>query len=89
MNFFIIRTDDPYIIYATRELAEKRLQEIIDLQHTRNIIIKKNIEVNKTSDGKLDSVTITAYKRVVGREYVTYSVKYSIEKVTLVEEEKK
>ena len=90
MNFFIIREDDPYIIYATRELAEKRLQEIIDLQHTRNISIKKDIEVNKTHDGKLDSVTITAYKRdIVGREYVSYCIKYAIEDVTLVEEEKK
>ena len=88
MNFFIIREDDPYIIYATRELAEKQLQRIIDLQHTGNIIIKKDIKVNKTFDGKLDSVTITAYKRdIVGREYVSYSIKYAIEEVSLVEEE--
>ena len=86
--FFIIREDDPYIIYAKRELAEKQLQRIIDLQHTGNIIIKKNIEVAKTPDGKLASVTITAYKRVLGREYVSYSIKYAIEKVTLVEEDK-
>ena len=88
-HFFVIREDDPYIIYATRELAEKQLQRIIDLQHTGNIIIKKDIEVNKTFDGKLDSVTITAYRRIVGREYVAYSIKYAIEKVTLVEEEDK
>ena len=87
-HFFIIREDDPYIIYATRELAEKQLQRIIDLQHTGNIIIKKDIEVNKTPDGKLASVTITAYKRdILGREYVSYSIKYAIEKVSLVEEE--
>lgn len=90
MNFFIIREDDPYIIYATRELAEKQLQRIIDLQHTGNIIIKKDIKVNKTFDWKLASVTITAYKRdIVGREYVAYSIKYAIEEVSLVEEEDK
>ncbi len=89
-HFFIIREDNPYLIYATRELAEKRLQRIIDLQHTENIIIKKDIKVNKTFNGKLDSVTITAYRRdMVGREYVSYSIKYAIEKVTLVKEEDK
>lgn len=87
-HFFIIREDNPYLIYATRELAEKHLQRIIDLQHTGNIIIKKDVEVTKTPDGKLASVTITAYKRdIVGREYVSYSIKYAIEKVTLVEKE--
>ena len=89
-HFFIIREDNPYLIYATRELAEKQLQRIIDYQHTGNIIIKKDIKVNKTFDGKLASVTITAYKRdIVGREYVSYCIEYAIEDVTLVEEEKK
>lgn len=89
-HFFIIREDNPYLIYAKRELAEKHLQEIIDLQHNGNIIIKKDIEVTKTPDGKLASVTVTAYKRdILGREYVSYSIKYAIEKVTLVEEEDK
>ena len=89
-HFFIIREDDPYAIYATRELAEKHLQKIIDLQHTGNIIIKKDIKVNKTFDGKLSSVTITAYKRdIVGRECVAYSIKYAIEEVTLLEEKDK
>ena len=38
-HFFIIREDNPYLIYATRELAEKQLQRIMDLQHTGNIIV--------------------------------------------------
>ena len=84
-HFYIIREDDPYIIYATRELAEKQLQRIIDLQHTGNIIIKKDIKTEKNSKG-LTSVTITAYQRIDGKEIPSYVIKYSIEEVFLVEE---
>lgn len=86
--FYIIREDDPYIIYATRELAEKQLQRIIDLQHTGNITIKKDIKTEKNSEG-LTSVTITAYQKIDGKEIPSYVIKYSIEKVFLVEEERK
>lgn len=85
--FYIIREDDPYIIYATRELAEKQLQRIIDLQHTGNIIIKKDIKEERNSNG-LASVTITAYQKINGKEIPSYVIKYSIEKVYLVEEVK-
>ena len=87
-HFYIIREDDPYIIYATRELAEKQLQKIIDIQHTGNIIIKKDIKTEKNSEG-LTSVTITAYQRIDGKEIPSYVIKYSIEKVFLVEEARK
>jgi len=87
-HFYIIREDDPYIIYATRELAEKQLQKIIDIQHTGNIIVKKDIKTEKDDKG-LTSVTITAYQRIDGKEMPSYVIKYSIEKVFLVEEVKK
>ena len=54
------------------------------LARTRN----KSLKLEKDDKG-LTSVTITAYQRIDGKEIPSYIIKYSIEKVFLVEEKKK